>query len=152
LLAGSLHRPTALPLPAPPPLPSEEPTIDIELPRMSGDGIADFPAAAAHLSLPLARGGGEDMPRPDMNRKGRGGEDTAPEPALNLSDRDEGMPPSPELRSRLDRSQIQRIRAARERASLEDWRASREPMELTFLAGGSSATDRPERRTPSEHD
>src|SRR5262249_21187051 len=40
---------------------------------------------------------------------------------------------------------------SRRRASREDWRASREPMELTFLAEGRRGT-RPEHRKPSEAD
>src|SRR5262249_19975952 len=53
--------------------------------------------------------------------------------------------------SRYDRSQIQRIRSSRRRASREDWRASREPLELTFLANGTDRT-RPEHRKPSRGD
>lgn len=152
VLAGSLGRPAAR-VNAPAPRPAEDDTVEIELPRvLDGSALAASTAAPALPALPLARGGGEGQPRPDMDHRGRGGTDTAEDPALNLADRDEALVLSPELRSRFDRSQIQRIRSARRRASLEDWRASREPMELTFLASGRSATDRPERRTPSDHD
>src|SRR6185436_389320 len=102
-------------------------------------------------ALPAMRGGGEATPRPDIGVRGRGGDDTSPDPALNLADRDEQLLLSPEIRSRLDRSQIQRIRSSKHRASREDWRASREPMELTFLASGRAGT-RPERRTPADSD
>jgi TonB family protein len=86
-----------------------------------------------------------------MARLGRGGTDKAADPALNLADRDDAAFLSPEVQSRVDRSQIQRIRSARERASREDWRASREPMELTFLASGRAGM-RPERRRHAEAD
>src|SRR6185369_16728195 len=103
---------------------------------------------------PLQRGGGEGTPRVDNGSRGRGGTDTASDPALNLADRDEHALMSPEIRSRIDRSEIQRIRSSKKRESREDWRASREPMELTFLASGrrGNRTDRPERRTPSDRD
>jgi TonB family protein len=152
VLAGSLGQPAARPIP-PSPHPQSEDTVDIDLPRVVDGSLRAATAAAPALAaLPLARGGGEGQPRPDMDHRGRGGTDTADEPALNLADRDEEMVLSPELRSRFDRSQIQRIRSARRRASLEDWRASREPMELTFVASGRSVTERPERRTPSDRD
>lgn len=152
VLAGSLGKPPSRPIPRPTPQPVED-TVEIDLPRvLDGSLLAATTAAPALPALPLARGGGEGQPRPDMDHRGRGGTDTASDPALNLADRDEEMVLSPELRSRFDRSQIQRIRSARHRASLEDWRASREPMELTFVASGHSVTDRPERRTPSDRD
>ena len=152
VLAGSLGKPPAQPLPRPAP-PHVEDTVEIDLPRVvDGSVLAATTPAPPLPALPLARGGGEGQPRPDMDHRGRGGTDTASDPALNLADRDEEMVLSPELRSRFDRSQIQRIRSARHRSSLEDWRASREPMELTFVASGRSATARPERRTQSDRD
>ncbi len=99
------------------------------------------------------RGGGEAMPRLDTGHAGRGGTDTSPTPAINLADRDDDLLLSPVVMSRLDRTQIQRIRASSRRASREDWRASREPMELTFLAmGNERRVTRPERRAPADHD
>lgn len=125
--------------------------IEIELPVVS-DGTVDRAAATApELAVRLSRGGGEDAPRPDTGTSGRGGTDAAELPALNLADRDDATFLSPEIRSRLDRSQIQRIRSSSQRASREDWRASREPMELTFLAGGRVG-HRAERRTSAERD
>ncbi|AUX23007.1 hypothetical protein SOCEGT47_035240 [Sorangium cellulosum] len=125
--------------------------IEIELPAVS-DGTLDGAAAIApERPASLARGGGEGTARPDTGTRGRGGTDAAELPALNLADRDDGTFLSPEVRSRLDRSQVQRIRSASRRASREDWRASREPMELTFLADGR-AGHRAERRRPAERD
>ena len=64
----------------------------------------------------------------------------------NLSDRDEQAHLVPDEMNRLDRDQQQRVRSSRERASREDRRASKEPMELSFVASGdgrraSRATD-----------
>jgi TonB family protein len=152
-LAGSLGKPPAPAITPPAPPQRDDDTVEIDLPRVvDGSLLAATTPASALPALPLARGGGEGQPRPDMTQRGRGGTDTAENPALNLADRDEELVLSPELRSRFDRSQIQRIRSARHRASLEDWRASREPMELTFIASGHSVTDRPERRAPSDRD
>ncbi len=152
VLAGSLGRPPEPAIAPAPPVPLDD-TVEIDLPRLADGSVLGAATAATALpALPLARGGGEGRPRPDMDHRGRGGTDTADDAALNLADRDEGMVLSPEMQSRFDRSQIQRVRSALRRASLEDWRASREPMELTFLASGRSVTVRPERRTPSDRD
>jgi TonB family protein len=129
----------------------EDETVTVELPPMAS-GSAQIALPAAHLP-PIAppRGGGEDVPRPDTGRRGRGGSDTSSAPALNLADQDDGLLLGDSADSRVDRSQIQRIRSGRERASRESWRASREPMELTFLASGWTGT-RPERRPPADSD
>src|SRR5262249_4415713 len=97
--------------------------------------------ASDAIRLPYApslvpRGGGEGAPRPDRGRKGRGGTDTADHTAVNLADRDDGMYLSRDVQTRADRDQVQRVRSAKERSSWEDWRAAREPMELTFVASG----------------
>ena len=112
--------------------------------------VTDGTRSTDTLRLPyapsvLARGGGEGEPRPDTGRAGRGGADTADHRATNLADRDDGTYLSRDVQTRTDRDQLPRIRSSKERASWEDWRASREPMELTFLAQGNEG-DRPERR------
>lgn len=151
LVARTLsERPPALAQRSPSPGPASAP-IEIELPTMT-DGSLAGPAPSAPPEAPLARGGGEGIPRPDTGDRGRGGTDQASLPALNLADRDDAALFSPEVRSRMDRSQIQRIASSDHRASREDRRASREPMELTFLASGHAPSDRPERRRPAEHD
>ncbi len=150
VISGLSGRPAPVPVP-PRPAPRND-TVEIELPTMlDGTLAAASPGARDLLPEPLPRGGGDGMPRPDMNVRGRGGDDTSPDPAINLADRDDQLLLSPEIQSRLDRSQIQRIRSSKHRASREDWRASREPMELTFLASGRAGT-RPERRTPADSD
>src|SRR5262249_53200289 len=134
LVAATLgRRAPAAPLPsklAPPP---RDETVEIELPTVvDGSKLLDAPPAQAVPSQELPRGGGEATPRLDTGHPGRGGTDTSPTPAVNLADSDDELLLSPEVMSRLDRSQIQRIKASKRRASREDWRASREPMELTF--------------------
>jgi TonB family protein len=150
LVAATLGRkPAGLPLAVNPPPARDLVAVDIELPTViDGSKLLDPPPPPVLPSETLARGGGEAMPRLDSGRKGRGGADTSPTPAMNLADRDDDMLLSPEVMSRLDRNQIQRIRASKRRASREDWRASREPMELTFLAEGRKDIDptRPEHR------
>lgn len=151
LVARSLADRTA-PLPPTASAPIEEIPVELDLPVMSdGSVTADAPPEPAPPAPDeLARGGGEGTARPDEGRPGRGGADASAAPALNLADRDDGVLLSAEVLSRVDRSQIQRIRSAAHRASREDWRASREPMELTFLAGGRGA--RAERRRPADAD
>lgn len=130
---------------------AREQIVEIELPVLVNDGTGLLGAAPVE-PLAAPHGGGEVMPRPDMAARGRGGTDASDLPALNLADRDDGTRLSPEVRSRIDRSQIQRVRSALARASRDDWRASREPMELTFLASGRATSRRPERRAPARVD
>lgn len=118
--------------------------------------VSDGSQSADTLRLPyapalLARGGGEGEPRPDTGRAGKGGTAAADHRATNLADRDDGTYLSRDLQTRTDRDQLPRIRSSKERASWEDWRASREPMELTFLAQGREG-DRPERRPDAGKD
>ncbi|MFO0757020.1 MAG: energy transducer TonB [Byssovorax sp.] len=98
------------------------------------------------------RAEGEATPRPDQRRSGHGGTDTVRDPAMNLSDRADPLLLSPDPISRLDRNQIQRIRSSDHRSSREDWRASKEPMQLTFLAMGQGESDHPEHLRPSDRD
>lgn len=142
------------PAPSPPKPPVPEVLVE-------PDGVDLFLAtdgtkAPDTLRLPyapalLARGGGDAEPRPDTGRAGRGGTDTAEHRATNLADRDDGAYLSRDVLTRTDRDQLPRIRSAKDRASWEDWRASREPMQLTFLAQGTEG-DRPERRPDALRD
>ncbi|MBV9947784.1 MAG: energy transducer TonB, partial [Myxococcales bacterium] len=93
---------------------------------------------------------GEEVPHLDTTAAGQGGELRASTPALNLADRDEHLRLSPDLLSRLDRDQLQRIRAAKDRRSWEDRRATTHPMELTLIATGSGHVL--ERREPAPTD
>ena len=128
-------------------------TFEIDLPPVPPAATSTAMGTPAELRpVEAPRGGGEATPRLDTGQQGRGGTDTATRPALNLADRDEDLVLTPEMMSRLDRSQIQRLKASRDRRSREDWRASRQPMELTFVASGHDQTARPERRAAADHD
>lgn len=132
-----------------------------ELPRTELEiELTPLPAAPAPAEgappdpevSPLARGGGEGVPRPDTGRAGRGGDDASPKPAVNLADQDDRVTLVDSVLSRLDRSQHARVRVSKVRASRENWRASRDPMELTFLTSGDASDARAERRRLAAHD
>jgi len=117
------------------PLPDD--IVQIDLPIV-GDETID----GKLVELPpvvVARGGGEAMPRPDTGGAGRGGTDAA-QAAENLADRVDDRTLVTAIPSRFDRTQVQRVHSGKDRASREDWRASREPMVLTFLASGRVAS------------
>ena len=84
------------------------------------------------------------MARVDDGERGRGGDATAALKAIHLTDSDRSVRLSPDLVSRLDRDQQQRIKSSLSRASREDRRATTRPMEATFIASG--AGHRQERR------
>jgi len=152
LVASSLGRRPLL-LTPPSPAPPREDVVEIELPTVTDGSLAANVPAPDLPPVATPRGGGEGQPRLDTGRRGKGGTDTAEARAINLADRDDETLLSPEVRSRLDRDQIQRIRASKRRRTREDWRASREPMELTFLAEGPrDRGTRPERRRSAERD
>jgi TonB family protein len=94
--------------------------------------------------------GGDVVARVDTSKTGHGGDPESSQRAIHLSDEDDWMRLSPDLISRLDRDQLQRLRTARERAAWEDRRATTHPTELTFLASGKGS--RRERRSPSPLD
>lgn len=136
LMASSLSKRAPPPMRVTTPPAAVDRVVEIELPTVVDGSITE---AATPPDLPpraAMRGGGDGAPALDNGRRGRGGTDTSAEPAINLADRDDGQLLSPEITTRFDRNQIQRIRASSRRATREDWRASREPMELTFLAEG----------------
>lgn len=139
-------------VPITPPIPSA-PGATLELPVMF-EGVS--PATSARrdaVGTPPPRGGGEHPARLDSPVAGRGGDDEASRRAINLADRDDGVVLETGALTRLDRGQLQRIKSARSRSSREDWRASRAPTELTFLAMGQAPEpSRPERLTPAQTD
>jgi TonB family protein len=94
--------------------------------------------------------GGDTTPRLDTQKAGLGGDPTVRQAAIHLADKDELVRFSPDPMSRLDRDQEQRLRSSTERRAWEDRRATKNPMELTFLASGD--LERMERRTPSVFD
>jgi TonB family protein len=127
----------------------QSPTLTIEVGTVES-GVIDLPAMASHgpgaaadpTAEPESREaqaalGGEHLSRPDLKRAGRGGTDRASESALNLADSNDGLSLDRDPMNRLDRSQIQRLKTDRERESLDDRRATPNPMELSFLSSGS---------------
>lgn len=121
--------------------------IEVDLPTLAAETIDGKLIELPPIEIPPT--GGEAVPRPDTKSAGNGGEN-AGETADNLADRQDDRSLTTAIPNRFDRSQVPRIDSGRDRASREDWRASREPMELTFLASGRTAT-RPERRQFAVH-
>ncbi len=129
-------------------VPVSDDVVQIDLPMFGAETIDGKVVELPPIVIP--RGGGETTPRPDSDGAGRGGA-AAAQPAENLADRHDDRTLVTAIPSRFDRSQVQRIDSGRERASREDWRASRTPMELTFLSSGRTGS-RPERREYAVHD
>ncbi len=111
----------------------------IELERGPGNGSGQTEGSGRLLPRPETRpaAGGRTIARPDTGRPGRGGTAEADQPAANLADSSDDLLRDVFLRSRLDRSQIARIRAGAHRASPEDDQVSERPMQLTFVAVGT---------------
>jgi len=117
------------------PAPSDTAIVAVELPVV-GEGLR---VEDAHLDPTGDRprvAGGDTVPRLDTGKPGAGGDTTASSPALNLADTDDHMRLSPDLLSRIDRDQLQRLRVARTRRSWEDRRSTTHPMELTLIVTG----------------
>ena len=132
----SVERPPPVETLAPDPTGSS--LITIELPTV-GEGVlieertVDLTGEPPHVS------GGATIAHLDTGKPGRGGDAHVPVPALNLADGDERMRLSPDLVSRLDRDQLQRMRVARVRQSWEDRRSTTHPTELTLLVTGTGS-------------
>ena len=122
--------------------------IEIDLPAMAL-GVAGQPGPPSHdQRVEPLRTGGSSLPRPDSQRRGRGGTDTASEPAVNLADRNDGLRLARDLTNHLDRDQVSRVRSAKTRSSRDDERITTNPMELTFVASGPGREQ--ERRPEAE--
>jgi TonB family protein len=113
-------------------------TIAVELPSI-GDGTLVDEESVDPSSEPPRMMAGDTVAHLDTGAPGRGGEASVRSPALNLADGDERMRLSPDLLSRLDRDQLQRLRVARARASWEDRRSTTHPAELTLVSTGPGA-------------
>jgi TonB family protein len=72
----------------------------------------------------------------DRGDPGRGGDPRTEAQALNLAEADEQARLSPDLLTRFDRDQLQRLRVARSRFSWDDRRSTTHPAELTLVATG----------------
>lgn len=119
------------------------------LPEVSVEGLATDEHAPTGVSEAPDRAGGAPVAHPDVDRGGSGGDPRGAH-ALNLASDVDGFVADPDLRSDRSRRQHQRLRTAARRASWEDRRSSREPMELVFLAEGSG--QREERRRDAPRD
>jgi TonB family protein len=109
--------------------------LALELPAVGASSPADEMPIDPVGDPPRLTAGAE-VAHLDTGAPGRGGQPTERDPALNLADLDEQMRVSPDLMNRLDRDQLQRLRASRARASWEDRRATVHPAELTLVVMG----------------
>ncbi len=123
--------------------------VSVDLPAVGTGAIADEQVIDA-IGDPPRVTAGQEVARLDTGAKGRGGTVSVREPALNLADNDERMRLSPDPMDRLDRDQLQRLRAARVRASWEDRRSTTHPAELTLVVMGMGTVV--ERRADSRFD
>jgi TonB family protein len=124
-----------------PPVVDDTTTFVIDLPLVAeGVEVAEGPSTAEG-DVPVPSGG-STVPRMDTRTAGQGGDPTAAQAALNLSDGDEGMTLTMDLMNRLDRQQVQRMHVSRKRQSWEDWRATTNPMELAFVQTGAGRVER----------
>ncbi|MDP9149783.1 MAG: hypothetical protein M3O36_07595, partial [Myxococcota bacterium] len=90
--------------------------VDVDLPTVANGALVDDEVIDPTGEPPRVAGG-DARPHLDTAARGHGGDLRAPVPALNLADRDDGARLSPDLLSRLDRDQLQRLRVARVRQS-----------------------------------
>ncbi len=127
---------------------TEEVADGLDLPPMFLGGTEQPDPDAKTRPEPVTTGGGQDEPRPDTRRAGRGGDDG--ERALNLADNIDGLTLDRDDINDLTRSQAHRLKTSRLRQSWDDRRATPNPMQLSFLASGQGA--RQERRRPSRYD
>lgn len=108
--------------------------LDVEPTAGPNDAVAD---RVHPVTPPDTRPRGDSNARPDSGAKGKGGDDDVHAPALNLADRADDLSLDRSILSRIDRSQLPRIKSnSSVRRSREDWRASRDPMEVTFFSIG----------------
>ncbi|MBX3191526.1 MAG: TonB family protein [Labilithrix sp.] len=119
-----------------------EVVVAVELPSFSEGSLTADRDEVPEGAKPSAHGG-STIARIDTATLGRGGQATGTR-ATNLAAMEEQMRLSPDLLSRLDRDQHQRLRTAPLRTTHEDRRATTHPTELTFLATGTG--EHPERR------
>jgi TonB family protein len=122
--------------------------VAIELPTFSEGTLLDDREVVPQGTKPEAHGGAT-IARVDTATLGRGGQNTG-QKAVNLAAIDEDLSLSPDLTSRLDRDQHQRLKTAPARTTNEDRRATTHPMEVTFLATGTG--EHQERRPSSQTD
>ena len=120
----------------------------IELPTFAEDTLLADHDAVPEGTVPQAHGGGM-VARVDTGNLGRGGQNTGKR-AVNLAAIDEDLSLSPDLRSRLERDQHQRLKTAQMRTTHEDRRSTTHPMEATFLATGTGEHEERRPNAPTD--
>jgi TonB family protein len=118
------------------PAPTTSYEVTLELPTV-GDGVLLEDRSVDPTGEVPVVSGGATVAHLDTGKPGHGGDAHVLVPALNLADGDERIRLSPDLLSRLDRDQLQRMRVARARQSWEDRRSTTHPTELTLLVTGT---------------
>jgi TonB family protein len=131
------------------PSPAGSGIVSVELPVAGSEALAGEQLIDP-IGDPPRITAGQEVARLDTSAAGRGGTPSVREPALNLADDDERMRLSPDTIDRLDRDQLQRLRAAHVRASWEDRRSTTHPAELTLVVNGTGTVV--ERRAESRID
>ncbi len=126
--------------------------IVIDLPTVVADGPPSAERPVDPTGIVPDPHGGQAVARIDTGVAGTGGDTSAAQQAINLSDGDEMLRLSPDLVSRLDRDQLQRLFVARMRHSWEDRRSTTNPSMLTFLASPTSPATLEQRRPLSTAD
>ncbi|HVU04711.1 MAG TPA: TonB family protein [Polyangiaceae bacterium] len=133
-------------------------SLDVSFAAPAAPPDAPLPALPGHADAPRVERAPEEAlapglvrtARPDTRQAGNGGERTAREAALHLSDSVDGLTLSPDPTYFTELTQVSRIDTASERLSREDRRATPNPMELTFVSEGRGT--RHARLTPAPSD
>lgn len=116
-------------------------TLEIELEPTASPNPDEAPPSPTPTAAPDTTPRGSTVARVDTGRSGRGGDPTSRLAALNLADRDDAFIADRSVLSRLDRSQLPRLDKAMTRKAYEDFRASRDPMIVTFFNVGAVGPD-----------
>lgn len=135
--------------PAPAPMQVELEESPLELPSMSGVGDPRGKEQQIPKETIPELNGGTKQAHVAGDRAGRAGSAES-DPAVNLSDSDDGISLDRDPINRLDRSQVQRLDTSKQRRSEDDRRATPNPMQLSFVVTGKGG--RLERRPPSAYD
>jgi len=113
-----------------------------EAPRRSASGEASPDGRPAEElsklrdpAAPVVPSGGEARARPDVGTPGRGGSRDG-QRATNLQSRVAPLTLERDPTNHLTRSELSRLRSARQRRTWDDRRATPQPMELDFVASG----------------
>lgn len=147
LVLGGLDRSEGAPKPRPLEVSLEDSAL--ELPSMSGIGDPQGQEQQIPKETTPQLNGGSKQARVAGDQAGKAGSAES-DPAVNLSDSDDGISLDRDPINRLDRSQVQRLETSKRRRSEDDRRATPNPMELSFVVTGKGG--RLERRPPSEYD